>query len=166
MPRITPGTQSVLDGTRFVAKRLEMALADEWMAHYQYWIGSILVDDNYESVVAQFVEHSGQEYDHATEIGAWLLKNAPRDGKVPMSLDDLLRGPQHCGYKVPSDISPRALVDDSIQGEACAIRFYSELLKDIEGREYHGSNLEDMLKWILSDEKTHMSDLQKLLRQI
>jgi bacterioferritin len=166
MPVITPGTQSVLDGTRFVAKHLEKALADEWMAHYQYWIGSILVNDRYENVVAQFVEHAGQEYDHATEIGAWLLKNAPRDGRVPTSLDELLRGPHHCGYKEPVMNDPKSLVHDSIQGEACAIRFYSELITAIDGKEYYGGNLPDMLEWILKDEKTHMSDLQKLLKTL
>ena len=74
-------------GTLLAAKYAERALADEWFAHYQYWLGSVIVSDEYENVILQFVEHSGDEYDHATELAAWLYY-VPREGKIPYSMNN------------------------------------------------------------------------------
>ena len=156
------GTQNVINGTRFVAGLVEKAISDERMAHYQYWLGSVLVSDRYEEVVLQFVEHSGLEYDHATELATWLLQ-VPRQGKIPMSLNEILaRG--HCGYTAPVMNDPRSRILDNLKGERCAVEFYSKFLLDISEKEYYGSKLPEVLEWVIGEETTHVADLEKLLK--
>ena len=146
-----------------ISDRIEKAISDEWMAHYQYWLGSVLLGDRYENVVLEFVEHSSDEYDHATDLAVWLRKHMALAGEVPLSLEVLLKS-RHCGYVVPVMNDPHSLIQDAIKGERCAIQFYNSILGVIAGKEYH--TLDEMLEWILGEEKKHLSDLEKLLREI
>ncbi|MGV9168827.1 MAG: ferritin, partial [Promethearchaeia archaeon] len=43
-------------------EKLNKAFADEWLAYYQYWIGSeVAVGPMRGAVVAELVEHAGDE---------------------------------------------------------------------------------------------------------
>jgi len=148
--------------TLLAAGYVERALADEWFAHYQYWFGTVTVSDKYENVILQLVEHSSDEYDHATELAAWLAR-VPREGRIPFALSEVgLRGKQHCGYVHSSGNTPIAIIQDAIKGESCAIRFYTKFINDISRADYFGSDLGDILEEILAKEKEHLSDLEKL----
>jgi len=153
-------------GTRLVAKYVEKALADELFAHYQYWLGSVIVADDFETVISQLVEHMGDEEDHATELAAWLSR-VPREGKIPYSMSEIgSLGKQECGYIYPSGNTPGSLVADALKGEKCAIKFYTKFLDEISQVEYYGSGLARSLEIILAKEKEHARDLEKLLTQI
>ena len=150
-----------MSGTRFVVEEIEKAISDEWMAHYQYFLGAVIIDPKYEDVMTEFVEHSSQEYDHATELASWLWKSAER-GSVPLSLDLLVRT-RHCGYTVPRVATPSGLLQDNINAETCAVEFYTGLLRDLAGRGgYFGTEIIEILGWILDEEKKHLRDLQEL----
>jgi bacterioferritin len=145
---------------------IETAINDEWLAHYQYWVGSVLVDDQYENVISEFVEHSSDEYDHATELAYWMTHQAkegnvftdPRAGIGP-------GGMQFCDYIPPSSSRPESLIFDALKGERCAVRFYEGLIKMmpyVEG----WKNIVELLEDILEKEKEHVSDLENLKRFI
>lgn len=45
-----------------IVKKLNSALADEWLAYYQYWIGAKIVRGPMrEAVAAEFAEHAADE---------------------------------------------------------------------------------------------------------
>ena len=45
---------------------LNKALADEWLAYYQYWIGAkVAVGVPKEAVVAELIQHAADELRHA-----------------------------------------------------------------------------------------------------
>jgi len=140
----------------------QRALADEWFAHYQYWLGSVVVSDEWEDVIFQFVEHSSDEYDHATELAAWLTTNLW--GKVPGILPEVGNGKLYgCGYIRPRTDDPRSLVEENLRGERCAIQFYTGFI-EIALRTGYSADLGTILERILAKEKEHAADLEKLLR--
>jgi len=153
-------------GTTLAARYAEMALADELFAHYQYWLGSVIVSDEYETVISQFVEHASDEEDHATELAVW-LSYIPREGKIPYSMAEIgSRGKQECGYIYPSGNIPSSLIADALKGEKCAIKFYTRFLDDISQVEYYGGGLARSLETILAKEKEHAKDLEKLSNEV
>ena len=153
-------------GPILVAKYAEKALSDELFAHYQYWLGSVIVPDEYENVISQFVEHASDEEDHATELAVW-LSHVPRDGKIPYAMAEIgSRGKQECGYIYPSGNIPSSLIADALKGEKCAIKFYTRFLDDISQVEYYGGGLARSLETILAKEKEHAKDLEKLSNEV
>ena len=51
-------------------KALNEALSEEWLAYYQYWVGALVAKGPMRtSIVAEFMEHANEEYDHANKLG-------------------------------------------------------------------------------------------------
>ena len=45
---------------------LNKALSDEWLAHYQYWVGSkVVAGPMKDAVIAELVQHATEEMAHA-----------------------------------------------------------------------------------------------------
>jgi bacterioferritin len=151
----------------FLASRLaEKAISDEWFAHFQYWIGSTIVDPGNEDVIAQLVEHSSDEYDHASEL-AWWVKDFSRDGRLPFVLTDVGRaGMYQCGPIIPKSSDRVSIVKDNLKGERCAVEFYTGFLEKLSNVDSFTADrdLVRILESILEKEKEHVSDLEKLLR--
>ena len=141
------------------------AISDEWFAHYQYWIGSLIVDARYSDVISQFQEHSRDEFDHAIQLAHWVSATG-NAAALPFATNELPRH-QHCGYTYPSSRDPKDLIQESIDGERCAIEFYSNLLYGMrrarmsEG-DRSNERLETILREILNKEKEHLADLKSL----
>ena len=54
---------------------LNKALADEWLAYYQYWIGAkVVVGPMRGAVVAELEEHAGDELKHAGMLVDRIIK--------------------------------------------------------------------------------------------
>jgi len=141
---------------------VELAVHDEWFAVYQYWVGSVLIADEYENVILQFVEHSGDEHDHATELAMWLIGNVSQDGKFPLPTTLLeVTGRYHCGGVKSLTSYPDSLITDNLGAERCAIEFYTGFLKKVSDRD-----LVKLLKRILVKEKEHECDLERLLQKL
>jgi bacterioferritin len=139
----------------------ERAIADEWFAHFQYWLGSVLIDDRNEDVIFQFAEHSSDEYDHATELAVWLGKNS-MDDRIPHAPYQMGGRKEYCGYIYPSGRTPESFIDDAMKGERCAIAFYTEFISRAHRVEGYGMGLGIILETILDKEKEHLADLEKL----
>jgi len=136
------------------------AIGDEWLAQVQYWLEALNIDDENEDAVSEFIEHEHDEWDHATELAAW-LRSVPGCGKLPRSIREITAW-QHCGYVFPSGYTREALVGDAIKGEKCAIEFYERYISLISGKMYSGPDLGEILEQILAKEKEHLRDLEKL----
>jgi bacterioferritin len=143
-----------------VTSRVLEAITDEWYAQYQYWIGAVIIDDRNEDVIGEFVQHQGEELDHATDLAYW-LKNTSGIMSIALSPEELARN-KHCGYIYPRNVRRESLLDDAIRGESCAIVFYEKFIEMMNRGEYRNRDLETLLAAILEKEEEHLRDLEKL----
>ncbi|NLE91442.1 MAG: ferritin [Elusimicrobia bacterium] len=143
-----------------VKKLLEMlnkAYADEWLAYYQYWVGSKVACGRMRGIIAgELAEHAAEELKHAE----MLTKRIITLGGTPLLTPEDLLKETNCGYDAPSDPDTIKLLKQNIKGEQCAIETYKKLLdfvKDNDPITYR------IILEILEDEVEHEEDLESLL---
>ncbi len=139
---------------------LNKALADEWLAYYQYWIGAKLAKGKMRPAVAsELEEHAGEELKHAN----MLVERIIQLGGTPLLDPKEWYDKTNCGYDVPSNPNTVELLKQNIKGERCAIRVYKNILDFVRGKDditYH------MIVDILEDEVEHEEDLESLLEDL
>ncbi len=141
-------------------KELNKALADEWLAYYQYWIGAKVAAGMMRTlVVAELVEHAADELRHAD----MLVERIITLGGEPIIEPKEWYEQTNCGYETPSDPKTRVLVEQNIKGERCAIEVYQKLLNMVQGKD---SVTEDMVREILADEVEHEEDLEAIIEDM
>ncbi|HOW41182.1 MAG TPA: ferritin-like domain-containing protein [Bacteroidales bacterium] len=137
-------------------KLLNKALADEWLAYYQYWIGAKVVKGPMkDAVIAELTLHATEELGHAELLATRIIQL----GGTPVLSPDQWSKLSNCGYDAPEDPYVETVLDQNIKGEQCAIKVYSNLL-DIT-REGDPVTYNIILQ-ILSDEVEHEEDLSSL----
>jgi bacterioferritin len=152
----TKGREIVGVDIKKLVELLNKALADEWLAYYQYWIGSkVIVGPMREAVVAELVEHAGDELRHAGMIVERILQL----GGTPILKPEDWYKMSNCGYDTPIDSKVKKIVDQNIKGEQCAIEVYNNLLDFLGNKDFITSN---MVESILADEVEHEDDLQAI----
>ena len=135
---------------------LNKALADEWLAYYQYWIGAKVVKGPMkDAVIAELTLHATEELSHAELIATRIIQL----GGVPVLSPVEWSKITNCGYDEPSDPYVEVILDQNIKGEQCAITTYSKLL-DIT-READPVTYNIVLT-IISQEVEHEEDLSAL----
>lgn len=135
---------------------LNKALSDEWLAYYQYWIGSKVVKGPMkDAVIAELTLHATEELGHAELLSTRIVQLGGTPVLSPHEWSRLT----NCGYDVPDDPYVEEILNQNIKGEQCAIRVYSDLL-DIT-REGDPVTYNIVLQ-ILSDEVEHEEDLASL----
>lgn len=150
------GTQVVKVDVKQLTKLLNKALADEWLAYYQYWIGArIAVGMMRPLVVAELTEHAVDELRHAD----MLVRRIMTLGAKPIIEPKDWYEQTNCGYETPSDPNTKKLVEQNIKGERCAIKVYQQILDFVQGKD---SVTEEMVKEILADEIEHEEDLEAI----
>lgn len=139
---------------------LNKALADEWLAYYQYWVGAKVVKGPMRGAVeTELIEHAGEELAHAEMLTNRIIQL----GGAPLLSPEDWYKMTNCGYDAPRDPSVKAILEQNIKGEQCAIGVYQELLKTLEGKDpitYH------MVEGILEDEVEHEEDLETIMEDI
>jgi len=139
---------------------LNKALADEWLAYYQYWIGSkVLVGPMKGEVEAELIEHATDELRHADMLVQRIIQLGGTPLLNPSEWMDLT----NCGYEVPSDPHVRKVIEQNIKGEQCAIGVYDDLMKMTQGKD---PITYQIAFEILRDEVEHEEDLQGLEEDI
>jgi len=139
---------------------MNKALADEWLAYYQYWIGAkVAVGPMREAVVAELEQHATEELNHAV----MLVNRIIQLGGTPILEPKEWYTLTNCGYSAPKDPKVRKLLKQNIEGEQCAIAVYSKLIKMVEGKDPISYN---MFVSILSDEVEHEEDLQAIVEDM
>ena len=139
---------------------LNKALADEWLAYYQYWIGSkVAVGMPREAVVAELVQHAADELRHAGLVADRIIQL----GGTPLLEPSAWLKETNCGYDAPKDPDVRVLLKQNIAGEQCAITQYKKIMdytKDKDPVTY------DLALKILEDEIEHEEDLEAIQEDI
>ncbi|MCD6341898.1 MAG: ferritin [Thaumarchaeota archaeon] len=139
---------------------LNKALADEWLAYYQYWVGSKIVAGPMKDAVAkELAEHAGEELQHAEMLVNRIIH---LEGKPLLDPRDWFKQ-TNCGYEVPEDPYVETLLKQNIKGERCAIEVYYKLLEFTKDKDPITAK---MVLEILEDEIEHEADLQALLEDL
>lgn len=143
-----------------IVNLLNKAYCDEWLAHYQYWIGSKVVKGpNKEAVIAELTLHATEELNHATLLTTRIIQL----GGTPVTKPQDWYKFTNCGYDAPDDPFIVKVLEQNIKGEQCAIKTYNSLMKKTEGKDPVTYNI---LLTILSQEVEHEEDLQALLEDV
>ena len=156
----TKGREIVgLDVSELV-KLLNKALADEWLAYYQYWVGSKVAVGRMRGIVAgELAEHANEELNHANMLVDRILQLGGR----PILNPGAWTKESNCGYDEPTNPNTKVLLQQNIKGEQCAIGVYKHLLGVVEGKDpitYH------MILEILEEEVEHEDDLEAMLEDM
>ncbi len=137
-------------------KTLNKAYADEWLAYYQYWIGAkVAKGPMKEAVIAELLQHAADELRHAEMLTGRITQL----GGVPLTNPKEWFTMTNCGYDAPTNPQVKALLEQNIKGEQCAITTYKKILEMTMGKDPVTYNL---VLQILQDEVEHEEDLQAL----
>lgn len=135
---------------------LNKAFADEWLAYYQYWLGAkVAVGIPREAVVAELIQHATDELRHADMLAERIIQL----GGTPLLAPEDWAQKTNCGYDKPSNPDVRALLDQNIKGEQCAINVYKALIDYTRDKD---PVTFDIVLQILQDEIEHEEDLENI----
>lgn len=139
---------------------LNKALADEWLAYYQYWIGAKIVKGPMkDAVISELNLHATEELSHAELLGARIIQL----GGTPVLTPENWIKLSNCGYEKPQDPYVEEILNQNIKAEQCAIKVYSEMLEITREADPVSYN---MFLTILSQEVEHEEDLSALREDI
>lgn len=140
--------------------QLNAALAEEWLAYYQYWVGALVVEGAMRSdVQGEFEEHAEEERHHAQLLADRIIELEGVPVLDPKQWFELAR----CKYDSPTDFDVVSLLNQNVASERCAILRYQEIAKFTDGIDFTTC---DIAKHILAEEEEHEQDLQDYLTDI
>ncbi|HHN94326.1 MAG TPA: ferritin [Anaerolineae bacterium] len=156
----TKGRALVGEKVDELIEMLNKALADEWLAYYQYWVGAKVVKGPMrEATAAELLQHATEELGHAELLADRLIQL----GGTPLLSPEDWYKMTNCGYEPPADPYVEVLLDQNIKGEQCAIEAYQAMMdftREIDPVTY------ELALTILTDEIEHEEDLQAILEDI
>lgn len=139
---------------------LNVALSEEWLSFYQYWIGARVIEGPMRGdIESEFLEHAKEELRHAE----MLAKRIGELNGVPVLNPELWFTLAKCKYAVPSDFKVDSILVQNLHSEQCAIQRYQELADYTNGRDYTTSQIAVS---ILADEIDHASDIVQYQQDI
>lgn len=148
-----------LDVTSLLSQ-LNAALSEEWLAYYQYWIGSLVVEGAMRrDVQREFEEHAQEEFEHARMLADRIIQLEGVPVLDPKQWYDLAR----CKYAVPINNDVLNLLKQNISAERCAVVRYQEIATFTNGCDFTTC---DIAKQIMAEEEEHEQDLQDYLRDV
>lgn len=153
--------QAIVDlDLKKLLEMLNTAYADEWIAYYQYWLCAKLVTGPIRpSVVVELEEHAGEELKHAQKLADRIIQL----GGIPLVSPQSWYEHAGCGYDATRNAYVRAVLEENIKAEKCAIESYNTILKFIGDKD---PITYDIIVNILRDEVKHEEDLTKLLQDL
>lgn len=139
---------------------LNKALADEWLAHYQYWIGSkVVAGPMKDAVITELVQHATEEMAHAELLTTRIIQLGGTPVLTPADWFKLT----NCKYDAPEDPFVQTVLEQNIKGEQCAIGVYEKLMKTTKDADPVTYNI---ALQIIEQEVEHEEDLQSLLEDL
>lgn len=156
----TKGREIVGMDVERVLELLNRAFADEWLAYYQYWLGSkVVAGPMKDAVIAELLQHSLDELRHAGMVTTRIIQL----GGTPLTTPAKWLEWTNCGYEAPDDPYVREILTQNIKGEQCAISVYNAIIQEVGMKDPVTYN---MAVQILQDEVEHEEDLQALLEDL
>jgi len=139
---------------------LNAALAEEWLAYYQYWIGARLMEGPMRSEVEpELLLHANQELGHAVLVVNRIIQLGGTPVINPMDWTKLAR----CSYDEPADPYIEVILEQNLKGERCAIQRYQEIADFTNGKDH---STHQMAVTILNEELEHENDIEDWLADI
>ncbi|MBM3420175.1 MAG: ferritin [Bacteroidetes bacterium] len=139
---------------------LNSALAEEWLAYYQYWIGARLMEGPMRSEVEpELLLHADQELNHAVMVVDRIIQLG---GTPLIDPKDWVKHAR-CAYDAPSDPYIEVILEQNLQGERCAIQRYQEIAEFTAGKDFA---THQMATTILNEELEHENDIEDWLTDL
>jgi bacterioferritin len=145
-----------------VVADLNKAYADEWLAHYQYWLTARWIKGIDADTLRPLLEKQAQdELGHAGKIAERIVQLGGTPIMHPANLVDQ----SGCGYKEPPKEATdlKRVIQDVLEAEACAIDFYNRMVEKYRTTDSVTHELfEELLEDEVGDEETWDKLLAKL----
>lgn len=139
---------------------LNEALAEEWLAYYQYWIGARLMEGPMRSEIEpELLIHANEELAHAELVVNRILQLGGKPILNPMDWSKFAR----CEYEEPNDPYIEVILEQNLRGERCAIQRYEEIAAYTNGKDHATYQ---MAITILNDELEHEHDIEDWITDI
>lgn len=141
-------------------KMLNAALAEEWLAYYQYWIGARLMEGPMRSEIEpELLLHATQELNHAVLVVSRIIQLGGKPVLDPADWPKLSR----CDYDAPTDPYIEVILEQNLKGERCAIQRYSEIASFTSGKDFA---THQMATTILNEELEHEQDIEDWINDL
>lgn len=141
-------------------KMLNEALAEEWLAYYQYWIGARVIEGPMRTEVEpELLIHANEELTHAELVADRIITL----GGTPILNPDKWVEHARCAYNEPTDPYVEEVLKQNLDGERCAIDRYEELADYTSGKDH---STYQMVTQILEDELEHEQEIEDWLNDI
>lgn len=132
---------------------LNEALAEEWLAYYQYWIGvKVMTGPMRSEIEPELLVHANEELAHAELVANRITQL----GGTPILSPAEWMNKARCAYEAPTDPYIEAILAQNLVGERCAIQRYEELAELTMGKD-HATH--QMAVQILNDELEHEQEI-------
>lgn len=139
---------------------LNEALAEEWLAYYQYWIGARIIEGPMRSEVEpELLLHATEELAHAELVVNRIIQLGGTPILNPVDWANFAR----CDYLAPTDPYIEEILKQNLEGERCAIQRYEEIAEFTSGKDH---STYQMAVSILNDELEHEHDIEDFLKDI
>jgi bacterioferritin len=139
---------------------LNEALAEEWLAYYQYWIGARLMEGPMRSEIEpELLLHATQELNHAVLVVTRIIQLGGNPVLNPADWPRLSR----CEYEAPEDPYVEVILNQNLRGERCAIQRYQEIADFTNGKDH---STHQMAVTILNEEIEHEQDIEEFLMDL
>ena len=139
---------------------LNKALSDEWLAHYQYWVGAkVVAGPMKDAVIGELTLHAAEEMAHAELLTTRIVQLGGTPVLTPSDWFKLT----NCKYEPPTDPFVQTILEQNIAGEQCAIGVYEKLMKVTKDADPVTYNI---ALQIITQEVEHEEDLQCLLEDL
>jgi bacterioferritin len=134
---------------------LNEALAEEWLAYYQYWIGARMIEGPMRSEIEpELLLHATEELGHAELVVNRIIQL----GGTPVLNPDQWKELSKCPYEEPSDPYIEVVLEQNLRGERCAIQRYQDIASYTYGKDH---STYQMATQILRDIERLKEDIRK-----
>ena len=139
---------------------LNAALAEEWLAYYQYWIGARVMEGPMRSEIEpELLLHATQELNHAVLVVGRIIQLG---GTPILSPQDWFKV-NRCTYDAPVDPYIEVVLEQNLKCERCAIKRYQEIADFTNGKDH---STHQMAVQILNEEIEHENDIEDWITDI
>lgn len=150
---------SNLDNEKLV-QMLNEALAEEWLAYYQYWIGARVMEGPMRSEIEpELLLHADQELNHAVLVIGRIIQL----GGTPLLNPSQWPKFAKCDYEEPTDPYVEEILKQNLRGERCAIQRYQDIAEFTNGKDHATYQ---MAITILNEELEHEEDIESWLNDL
>lgn len=143
--------------------KLENALAEEMIAFYQYTMAWPYIHGKERNKLESILKDNAK--DELEDHAYWLLERLDQLGKYPdtiKNIDELNKFAKH-KYIIPVLNDVKSIIQDNIKAEQGAIETYLELEEFTRDKDIITHT---KIEEILSDEREHLHELEKVLKDI